>query len=95
MSEKYKQRSSLCLAHNNNIIIAAGEIADIQADQYETISSGASYTDRFNRQKQRQELEYLDMSTQGNCLCNETITKTEILCILNQCKQTCPGEDEI
>ena len=45
-----KQMVSPCLKYNNNVITDKTEVVNILADNYEHISSGATYSQNFRKQ---------------------------------------------
>lgn len=95
MSGKYKQYQSPCIMHNNTLVTEEGEVANILAQHYESVSSHNSYSAEFLQIKRNQEADQLDFSSREEYDYNSPITIKEIKGVLQQCKNTAPGEDGV
>jgi hypothetical protein len=95
MRGKYKSPSAPCLIDQGNPVAEDDEVAKLLAEHYCSVSSGNSYSPRFQRIKNRSETAELKFKSDRYYSYNSPITYLEIQTMLMRCGNTAPGPDGI
>ena len=92
---KYQNCKPPYLIIDDNHITDKGEVSEIFAGHYESISSNDSYSSRFNRIAKIQEKRVINFDNKQEFSYNSPITALEFNRMLTTAKNSSPGEDRI
>jgi hypothetical protein len=95
MRGNYKQYSIPSIEINNQLLSDPKEIANVLAEHFKSTSSATNYCHQFMRQKHEKESIPLNFDTNMDFPYNDPITMREVKGVLQQCKRSAPGDDDI
>ena len=95
MSGKYSPHTSPCLLVDGEYMTDPAAVANKLADHYDHVSSGSTYSQRFQTRKSNIEAIPIDFSTNEELDYNVPLTLTELKGALKQSKKSAPGDDLI